>query len=133
MYMENIHSWPKLQISSFGPYHIHPSNTRTTHFPSVLLPPFSVLIIPIFHGTIVCSPKPLPGGSTIPNQAPNETLLFMKCANLNKDQCLYSKSPEMLLSLFCDPENFAIGYQKIRELNDQCLGSDALQGKSMET
>ena len=40
------------------------------------------------------------------NYVPNDTLLFTKCINLNTDQCLYSKSPEMLLSLFSDPENF---------------------------
>ena len=38
--MENIHSWPKLQISSFGPYHIAPPNTRTTQYPSVFRPNF---------------------------------------------------------------------------------------------
>jgi hypothetical protein len=65
------------------------------------------------------------------NYVPNDTLLFTKCINLNKKQCLYSKSPEMSLSLFSDPENFAIDNQKIRELNDQCLGCDVLQRKSM--
>jgi len=39
---------------------------------------------------------------------PNQKLLFTKCTNLNTDQCLYSKSPEMILTLFSNPANFAI-------------------------
>jgi hypothetical protein len=67
------------------------------------------------------------------NQASNDTLLFTKCINLNTELCLYSKSPETILSLFSNPDNFTIGNQKIRELNDRCSGCNALQMKSMET
>ena len=67
------------------------------------------------------------------NYIPNDKLLFTECINLNTKQCLYSKSPEMILSLFSDPENFAIDNAKTQELNDQCLGCDALKRKSMET
>ena len=63
----------------------------------------------------------------MPNYVPNDTLLFTKCINLNTEQCLYSKSPEMILSLFSDPENFAIDNQNIRELNDRCSQCDSYQ------
>jgi hypothetical protein len=61
------------------------------------------------------------------NYLPNDTLLFTKCINLNKEQCLYSKSPEMILSLFGDPENFAIDNAKTQELNDRCSQCDLYQ------
>jgi hypothetical protein len=61
------------------------------------------------------------------NQAPNDTLLFTKCINLNTEQCLYSISPEMILSLFSDPENFAIDNAKTQELNDRCSQCDSYQ------
>ena len=53
----------------------------------------------------------------MPN-ASGDKLLFTKCTNLNADQCLYSKNPEKILSLFSDPANFAIDDQKVWELND---------------
>ena len=49
------------------------------------------------------------------NQAPNDVLLFTKCSNLNTDPCLYGKSPELILSLFSDPENFVIDNQGVQE------------------
>jgi len=58
------------------------------------------------------------------NYVPNDKLLFTKCINLNTKQCLYSKTPEMILSLFSDPENFAIDNQNIRELNGLCDGCE---------
>ena len=63
----------------------------------------------------------------MPNQAPNDTLLFTKCSNLNTDNCLYTKSPEMILSLFSDPENFAIDDQRVQELNYRCSQCDSYQ------
>jgi hypothetical protein len=63
----------------------------------------------------------------MPNQATNDNLLFTKCINLNTDQCLYSKSPEMILSLFSDPVNFAIDDQRVQELNDRCSHCDSYQ------
>jgi hypothetical protein len=58
---------------------------------------------------------------------PNQKLLFTKCTNLNTDQCLYSKSPEMILTLFSDPANFAIDDLKVQELNDTCSQCDSYQ------
>jgi hypothetical protein len=63
----------------------------------------------------------------MPNQAPNDTLLFTKCSNLNADNCQYTKSPEMILSPFSDPANFAIDAQKVQELNDTCSQCDSYQ------
>lgn len=54
------------------------------------------------------------------SQESNETLRFTRCANLNTDHCLYSKRPEMILSLFSDPVNFAIDAGKVQELNRLC-------------
>jgi hypothetical protein len=63
----------------------------------------------------------------MPNQAPNDVLLFTKCSNLNTDPCLYGKNPEMVLSLFSDPENFVIDNQRVQELNDRCSKCDSYQ------
>jgi len=56
-------------------------------------------------------------------------LLFTKCTNLNTEHCQYTKSPEDLLSLFGDPENFPISDQKTKELNDQCSGCNWFREK----
>ena len=63
----------------------------------------------------------------MPNQAPNDTLLFTKCINLNSEHCLYTKKPETILSLLSDPANFAIDDLKVRELNDICSQCDSYQ------
>ncbi len=63
----------------------------------------------------------------MPKQVSNDTLLFTKCTNLNTDQCFYSKSPEMILSLFSDPENFAIDNTKAQTLNVRCSRCDSYQ------
>ncbi len=61
------------------------------------------------------------------NYEPNDTLLFTKCTNLNTDNCQYTKSPETILSLFSDPENFAIDDQRVQELNSTCSQCDTYQ------
>jgi hypothetical protein len=66
------------------------------------------------------------------NYVPSDTLLFTKCTNLNTEQCLYTKKPEVILSLISSPEN-AINDQKERELNATCSGCIALHMKTMET
>jgi hypothetical protein len=63
----------------------------------------------------------------MPSQAPNDVLLFTKCSNLNTDPCLYGKCPEMVLSLFSDPENFLIDNQRVQGLNDRCSKCDSYQ------
>ena len=63
----------------------------------------------------------------MPSQTRNGALLFIKCANLNTDPCLYGKSPEMVLSLFSDPENFVIDDQGVQELNDRCSQCNSYQ------
>ena len=63
----------------------------------------------------------------MPNQDSNDALLFTKCINLNTEHCQYTKSPETILSLFSDPENFPVSDQKVRELNDICSQCDSYQ------
>ena len=61
----------------------------------------------------------------MPDNAPNDTLLFTKCVNLNIDQCRFTQYPEKILSIFRDPANYAIDDQILRELNDTCSQCDS--------
>jgi len=65
----------------------------------------------------------------MPNHLSSEQLLFTDYIKLKTEHCLYSKSPETILSLFSDPENFAMDHQKVRELNDKCTGCEWYQKK----
>lgn len=57
------------------------------------------------------------------------SFLSTECVNLNKHDCPFTESPEKILSMFKDPENFPFDDVKAKELNDQCSGCEWFKRK----